>query len=761
MSKISFNEIVNNFNLTAINENFDRIATELNTKVFYRDNPVGEPNSLNNNIDVNSKQIINLAAPTNDNDAARLKDVQNAISGATSANLITFAPVGSISATNVQAAIAELAAEGSGVGSFNGRTGVVTLLNTDVNGALGYTAAPTVNPTFTGIVTVPTVTYPDNSTKAASTAFVNTAVTAIAGSAPTYTNVKDFGAVGDGVTNNNTAFTNAIIAAKASTAKSLYIPPGHYLKTIEHDVTELEVWSDPLQFGQLGGAQIITNANTPVFSIVNSHGFGMRNISITGPNNPAFTNCIGLKITDSNSVRVRDCDFYYMYDSIRQIGECFYGEFEGLQGWNHLNTFFTGTGNTNPGFDSHFSDIVVNSTTGVWAFKFTHAGSVTMDSVIITPIGMTGGSVMFDTDAPLSGVHQISNCVFEGGPVGLYLKGTVGQPIKFVMTSNTYIASSTTDPAMRVDYGHAIMTTCYFTGGGNAVKVFNSGDVTMSDCDYQVLNVVLTADPGVSGVKFSATAPTYTGGFQFVYLPFLSPSVINRVDVLGGAVGVNATPIDLPAHTIAGVRWATGSQLQGPTTFRTTGQNTPIAGAGLEMSYSTGGASSYIVSYDRDAAVYKPLNIDGSSINFRGTRMILGADDNVLIGYGASNGAYKLQVNSQIYATNATIATSDQRVKKDIAPLADGLNVVMKLKPVSFSFKPHKIHHFSVEKQVGFIAQDVETVLDGKDYIKSVVATNEDGGENLKGLAESKIIPFLVKAIQELKAEVDLLKKPV
>jgi hypothetical protein len=44
----------------------------------------------------------------------------------------------------------------------------------------------------------------------------------------------------------------------------------------------------------------------------------------------------------------------------------------------------------------------------------------------------------------------------------------------------------------------------------------------------------------------------------------------------------------------------------------------------------------------------------------------------LLVGYTADNGAYKLQVNSQIFATSATVATSDESLQKKTLPLLDG-----------------------------------------------------------------------------------------
>src|SRR5476651_544529 len=63
---------------------------------------------------------------------------------------------------------------GSGVTSVAGRSGAVVLTIADVTGA-----APLASPTFTGTVTVPTLTLGNSTTGAASTAFVAAAIAAI------------------------------------------------------------------------------------------------------------------------------------------------------------------------------------------------------------------------------------------------------------------------------------------------------------------------------------------------------------------------------------------------------------------------------------------------------------------------------------------------------------------------------------------------------------------------------------------------------
>jgi len=154
-------------------------------------------------------------------------------------------------------------------------------------------------------------------------------------------------------------------------------------------------------------------------------------------------------------------------------------------------------------------------------------------------------------------------------------------------------------------------------------------------------------------------------------------------------------------------------------------------------------------------------------------RMRIDSSGNLLIGYTSSNGSYKLQVNSQIFATSNTIATSDARYKENVEELSGALDIVKSLRPVSFDWKVHPIHNFDTKtKTVGFLAQDVQQTLAGKPYLNSIIKTNEcviepevkdENGtvtkeavtEEFLGIAEGNMISILTAAIKELKAEFD------
>ncbi len=60
MSKIVLNDVTNLSSLSVINDNFDKIEQELQNKVLYRDNPEGEPNTVENDVDFNGNDIYNV-----------------------------------------------------------------------------------------------------------------------------------------------------------------------------------------------------------------------------------------------------------------------------------------------------------------------------------------------------------------------------------------------------------------------------------------------------------------------------------------------------------------------------------------------------------------------------------------------------------------------------------------------------------------------------------------------------------------------------
>ena len=106
------------------------------------------------------------------------------------------------------------------------------------------------------------------------------------------------------------------------------------------------------------------------------------------------------------------------------------------------------------------------------------------------------------------------------------------------------------------------------------------------------------------------------------------------------------------------------------------------------------------------------------------------------------------------YVKVAWTVTSDARDKTNIAPIPHGLAFIEQLQPKQFQFKKSRENDTpNGNVRYGFLAQDI-LALEGKN---NVIIDNEQP-DHLKYQGES-LVPILVKAIQELKVEVDLLKQ--
>lgn len=108
---------------------------------------------------------------------------------------------------------------------------------------------------------------------------------------------------------------------------------------------------------------------------------------------------------------------------------------------------------------------------------------------------------------------------------------------------------------------------------------------------------------------------------------------------------------------------------------------------------------------------------------------------------------------SEIFATNGMINTSDRRDKEEIVDMNYGLEEIMELRPVTYSWKDRP----DQGTQLGLIAQEVEEVLPEVVYnpTKKFVYDEEGklvqaGDENARlGLNYSLILPVMINGMQE------------
>lgn len=265
-----------------------------------------------------------------------------------------------------------------------------------------------------------------------------------------------------------------------------------------------------------------------------------------------------------------------------------------------------------------------------------------------------------------------------------------------------------------------------------------------------------TAQVGTSGDVYDALGmlisdPTGTGDIENNYGLYISPmtrgSVFNysiyaagsSPSFFGGSITTNNELIatNLNAYST-------------PVSFRATGGMLVAyngSGQGVLRAYTNSAGASGQIAFTNAGGQFAQYDANGYH----------------LLGFTSSNGAYRLQVNSQIYATSSVVATSDKRYKTAVRPICGALGLVQQLAPVSFDWLPHAVHQFPAGRAVGFLAQDVAQVLAGTGYEQAVVKTNStvmpDGTtEQFFGLAEGALVPLLVSAVQELAARVRALE---
>ena len=111
---------------------------------------------------------------------------------------------------------------------------------------------------------------------------------------------------------------------------------------------------------------------------------------------------------------------------------------------------------------------------------------------------------------------------------------------------------------------------------------------------------------------------------------------------------------------------------------------------------------------------------------------------------GSTSGTEKIRLTG--YSATSWTSGSDETIKENIKPIGNVLNKINDYRCVEYNL----IDDETKDKKIGFIAQDWQ-----EDFPQII-----EQMENEKiGMKYTETIPILLKAIQELKAEIEELKK--
>jgi hypothetical protein len=371
-------------------------------------------------------------------------------------------------------------------------------------------------------------------------------------------------------------------------------------------------------------------------------------------------------------------------------------------------------------------------------------------------VGKGGGSQSFNTALGYQSLNSASNG--NNGQVG------VGYQALYSNTTGSGIAVgyrslyANTSGSNNTAIGESTLTAN--TTGGRNVGI---GDLALTANTTASNNTAVGYQAGYS--------VSTNGSNTFIGLQAGYNATGDGNCLVGFKAGVNLTSGNL--NCFVGQQTASGSS----GSLVTTGTKNTILGGynGNQGSLDIRTASNYIVLSDGDG---NPRGIFDGSGNFIIGKAAIGittvgqqflpngtasftmaastsaASTFDLYSTGASAYRFYVTLDGKIYCTSTTIAgISDQRLKENVRDLDVGLNAIMAVKPRRFDWKEGKGQ--DKKNAVGFIAQEFETVF--PDSI-NIAKAGEDGIE-YKTVCHEELIPAMVKAIQELKAEVDSLKQ--
>jgi len=324
------------------------------------------------------------------------------------------------------------------------------------------------------------------------------------------------------------------------------------------------------------------------------------------------------------------------------------------------------------------------------------------------------GNVGIGTSSPSTALYVVGTTTINGDDGSLYQRA---------ITANA---------AVYWDIRNSVNTRRAYVGfGGNASSLFDiansEGDTRFIFASTERMRITSAGNVGIGTttpniVGFTGTMLTVngTGNYQgFEVATSGTSRVIMLSDGTNGYISTRQSGMGLIFETGA------ASQKMAITSAGNILLNTSaVIGANSVLSILAGSTREGLV-IKLDAGAYSPIWIRNSS-------------DVAMFYVNEANTGY---LNAAAWSYG-----SDRRIKENIINLeGSGLDTISKLNPVRFDYID------GIKNNIGWIAQDVQEVI--PEAVDTISKTNDQ-----LTLKSDYIVPYLVKAIQELKAEFDAYK---
>ncbi len=310
-------------------------------------------------------------------------------------------------------------------------------------------------------------------------------------------------------------------------------------------------------------------------------------------------------------------------------------------------------------------------------------------------------------------------------------------------SGNVGIGTTSPDYDLEV-YGTDAKIFAHYTGNSRGgIAAFSGQRIAMTTTSLND-NLVF----GYNSVETSASASfvehmRIDNGTGYVGINEDNPD--ERLSVIGGNILVkssNSGGGDANNNLILFDTDTTGSSGQGIGSVQFYGSDSSGAGAGIKCQIKAFYAS------DGDSSIMTFSTSDSTTNNQE--RMRIESDGGIFFpslgGFSVSNSDVRYNATSdELY-----YQTSSKRYKSEITDLENSLDKVNNLRPVRFK------DNLSQEYATGMIAEEVAETIPEVVFTKPIDGFDEP---QIEGINYSDLVPFLIKSIQELKAEVDLLKQ--
>jgi hypothetical protein len=429
------------------------------------------------------------------------------------------------------------------------------------------------------------------------------------------------------------------------------------------------------------------------------------------------------------SLRNTERDFIVTSNTADDLLSFAYGGSNRLQ-FNTTNQWFN-SGNVGIGTSSPSSALNVNGTTGLtWAAAGVSSGLVTIG----TPL--TGGSLFVNTASDGGTGYQS----------GLGIDGTSASQISTINIKAFGVKFGGfwgSNLAFHVSNGVSLNEAMRITSGGNVgigtagpeTKLHIEGSTAIGTTGTE--SILLLGRAIGAGASFQQAAALKLGRYQNAGGSFESYTRLDfalRDNSASSNYNTNTTVMTLTNASRVGI-----------------GVTNPDAGLQIAAPAQDDQLTLGSAANNRDHAAF--IYSGGNKAEFlryqSGVRLIIGSSSNIQYTDVIPGGSVGVRLNAG--NTSWSALTSDERRKKNFETVP-GLEALLQINPVKYHFKTQDDSEI---KKLGFIAQNIQPLIPEMVHPNGEKA--EDGTDILT-IIPDYILPVLVKAIQELKAEIETLK---